>query len=110
MVAMQGNYFLGISDFFWSRRSYQTFGGGACVGIHMVAAPHSVVAVGKILHPAWLAFDRNDKVIPLPAALEPNRLIDTSQQHIFGRCGHWTQIEHHTQFCDLLSGFLARST
>jgi pimeloyl-ACP methyl ester carboxylesterase len=32
--------------------------------------------------------------------------LDNSQLHIFGRCGHWTQIEHAAEFCQLLRNFL----
>lgn len=34
--------------------------------------------------------------------------IVNAPPHIFGRCGHWTQIEHTDEFCDLVAGFLAR--
>ena len=33
--------------------------------------------------------------------------IDDAQAHIFGRCGHWTQIEHTEAFSRLVLDFLA---
>ncbi len=33
-------------------------------------------------------------------------LIDRSQLHVFGRCGHWTQIEHASRFARLVEDFL----
>jgi pimeloyl-ACP methyl ester carboxylesterase len=34
-------------------------------------------------------------------------LIDQSQLHVFGQCGHWTQIEHADEFNRMLTNFLA---
>jgi 2-hydroxymuconate-semialdehyde hydrolase len=44
---------------------------------------------------------REDKVIPKLFSL-----ITNSQLHLFGRCGHWTQIEHADRFNQLLINFL----
>ncbi|MCL2632169.1 MAG: 2-hydroxy-6-oxo-2,4-heptadienoate hydrolase, partial [Coriobacteriia bacterium] len=30
-----------------------------------------------------------------------------AQLHIFGQCGHWTQIEHTARFVQLVDNFLA---
>ena len=35
------------------------------------------------------------------------RLIERSELHVFGRCGHWTQIERAAEFNALLVRFLA---
>ncbi|NTV72401.1 MAG: alpha/beta fold hydrolase [Azonexaceae bacterium] len=50
---------------------------------------------------------RDDRVIPLSNSLTLNRWIDDSQLHVFGRCGHWVQIEHNRDFNQLVSNFLA---
>lgn len=39
---------------------------------------------------------RDDQVIPLENSYRLHALIDDSQLHVYGRCGHWTQIE----YCD----------
>ena len=49
---------------------------------------------------------RDDRVIPLDVSLRLAHLIDRSQLHVFGRCGHWTQIEHAEAFNRLVSDFL----
>lgn len=38
-----------------------------------------------------------------------NELIDQSQLHVFGQCGHWVQIEHADDFLQLVGNFLARA-
>ena len=35
--------------------------------------------------------------------------ISRSQLHVFGRCGHWTQIEHAGRFAQLVGNFLAEA-
>jgi 2-hydroxy-6-oxo-octa-2,4-dienoate hydrolase len=55
-----------------------------------------------------LVHGRDDKVIPLDTSLRLLRLIDRSQLHVFGRCGHWTQIERASDFVRLVDDFLSR--
>lgn len=50
---------------------------------------------------------RDDKIIPLETSLRLHQLIERSQLHVFGRCGHWTQIEHAARFNRLVGEFLA---
>ena len=52
---------------------------------------------------------RDDQVIPPDNALRLNHLISRSQLHLFGRCGHWVQIEHATRFNWLVGDFLAEN-
>ncbi len=35
--------------------------------------------------------------------------IDNAQLHVFGHCGHWTQIEHSERFTKLVSDFLTEA-
>ena len=49
---------------------------------------------------------RDDRIIPLSNAFRLLELIDDSQLHVFGRCGHWTQIEHAQEFNALVADFL----
>ena len=67
---------------------------------------HNEDAIRGIAQPTLLVHGRDDKVIPLSTSLTLMEWIDNSQLHIFGRCGHWTQIEHATEFCQLVSNFL----
>lgn len=49
---------------------------------------------------------REDKIIPLDNSLRLHHLIKRSQLHVFGGCGHWTQIEHGARFNRLVCDFL----
>lgn len=53
---------------------------------------------------------REDKVIPLQTSLTLSSWIPRSQLHVFGQCGHWTQIEHASRFARLVGDFLAEAT
>lgn len=46
-----------------------------------------------------------DRVIPVANSYRLLELIPNAQLHIFGKCGHWTQIERTAEFCDLLRDF-----
>lgn len=58
-------------------------------------------------HPTLVIHGRDDRVIPLSNSLQLLELIDHAQLHVFGRCGHWVQIEHTEEFNRLLVDFLA---
>lgn len=49
---------------------------------------------------------RDDEVIPLQASLDILNLMPNCQLHVFGRCGHWVQIEHADRFNRLVTDFL----
>lgn len=70
------------------------------------AMAHPEPAIRDIRHKTLLVHGRDDKVIPLETSLTLNRWIDDSQLHMFGRCGHWTQIEHAGPFNRLVADFL----
>ncbi len=63
--------------------------------------------IKDIKHSTLIVHGRDDKVIPLETSLKLLNLIVDSQLHIFGRCGHWTQIEHTDRFTQLVENFLA---
>jgi 2-hydroxymuconate-semialdehyde hydrolase len=58
-------------------------------------------------HETLIIHGRDDQVIPLETSLTLSRLIDRSQLHVFGRCGHWTQIEHSARFARLVTDFFS---
>lgn len=60
-------------------------------------------------HETLVLHGREDRVIPLANSLKLAELIPRSQLHVFGQCGHWTQIEHAARFAQLVSNFLAES-
>lgn len=63
--------------------------------------------IAQLPHETLIVHGRDDQVIPLDTSLRLLHLIDRSQLHVFGRCGHWTQIEHSAAFNRLLDEFLA---
>lgn len=58
--------------------------------------------------PTLVVHGRDDRVIPLAASLRLHELVDRSELHVFGRCGHWVQIEHADAFTRLVTDFLTR--
>lgn len=70
------------------------------------ALSHPESAIRAIGHKTLVIHGRDDRVIPLETSMTLNRWIDDSQLHVFGRCGHWTQIEHAAAFNRLVAGFL----
>jgi 2-hydroxymuconate-semialdehyde hydrolase len=60
-----------------------------------------------IQQPTLIIHGREDRVIPLEASLKIFSQIRDAQLHVFGRCGHWTQIEHTHRFVQLVENFLA---
>jgi 2-hydroxymuconate-semialdehyde hydrolase len=63
--------------------------------------------IRAIKHKTLIIHGRDDRVIPLSNSLTLNRWIEDSQLHVFGRCGHWVQIEHNLDFNHLVGHFLA---
>lgn len=72
------------------------------------ALTHPVEAVAGITAPTLIVHGREDQVIPLATSLRMLELIGDAQLHVFGRCGHWTQIEHADAFASLVRDFLGR--
>ncbi len=62
--------------------------------------------VRAIPHETLIIHGREDKIIPLSASYKLFELISKSQLHVFGQCGHWTQIEHAERFAKLVTDFL----
>lgn len=65
--------------------------------------------LGQIPHETLIVHGRDDQVIPLSNSVRLHELIERSELHVFGRCGHWTQIEWATEFNQLIVGFLGRA-
>ena len=60
-------------------------------------------------HETLVIHGRDDQVIPLSNSILLADWISRSQLHVFGRCGHWTQIEHAARFARLVGDFLAEA-
>lgn len=66
----------------------------------------SETALRALEHETLVVHGRDDQVIPLANSLRLLELISRAQLHVFGRCGHWVQIEHAARFNALVTGFL----
>lgn len=60
-------------------------------------------------HETLILHGREDQVIPLRNSMTLSEWIPRSQLHVFGQCGHWTQIEHAARFSQLVANFLAEA-
>ncbi|MEU6408203.1 alpha/beta fold hydrolase [Microbispora sp. NPDC046933] len=61
----------------------------------------------KIKAPTLLLWGRDDRTITLDGAQLMLKQIRDVQLHVFGRCGHWVQLERQREFEDLVTRFLA---
>ena len=60
-------------------------------------------------HEALIIHGREDPIIPLQASQTLAQWLTKSQLHVFGQCGHWTQIEHAERFARLVEDFLTEA-
>lgn len=60
-------------------------------------------------HETLVIHGREDQVIPLSNSITLAEWIPKVQLHVYGRCGHWTQIEHAARFARLVGDFLAEA-
>ncbi|KRB66219.1 alpha/beta fold hydrolase [Noviherbaspirillum sp. Root189] len=72
-----------------------------------LASPEA--SIGALPHQTLIIHGREDKVIPLASSYRLFELIAKSQLHVFGQCGHWTQIEHAARFNRLVGDFFAEA-
>jgi len=66
-------------------------------------------AIRALPHQTLVVHGREDQVIPLANSLTLASWIPRAQLHVFGQCGHWTQIEHAARFSKLVADFLAEA-
>lgn len=62
--------------------------------------------ISNIKNPVLIVHGREDQVIPVENAYKLINMLDNAQLHIFGHCGHWTQIEQSDKFAKLVNNFL----
>jgi 2-hydroxymuconate-semialdehyde hydrolase len=77
-------------------------------GVDGLASPES--AIRELPHQVMVVHGREDKVIPLASSYKLFDLIPRSQLHVFGECGHWTQIEHAARFNRLVGDFFSEQS
>ena len=74
---------------------------------HVEAMAQSEETLRALDRETLIVHGRDDRIIPLDSSIALHRLIPRSQLHVFGRCGHWTQIEQNDRFCRLIADFFA---
>lgn len=72
--------------------------------IEALASPEKDIA--RIQAPALIIHGREDRILPYSNSVRLFELIPAAQLHLFGQCGHWTQIEHSARFNKLVLDFL----
>lgn len=75
--------------------------------VDAMASPEA--AIRALPHETLVVHGREDQVIPVSNSLTLAQWIPQAQLHVFGQCGHWTQIEHAARFARLVENFLAEA-
>jgi 2-hydroxymuconate-semialdehyde hydrolase len=65
--------------------------------------------IRRLPHETLVVHGREDRIIPLQNSLTLAQWIPRSQLHVYGQCGHWTQIEHAARFARLVGDFVAEA-
>lgn len=73
-------------------------------GVDALASDETDIAV--LPHRTLIVHGREDRVIPKANGERLFALIRDAELHLFGRCGHWVQIEHTQRFNRLVGDFL----
>ena len=60
-----------------------------------------------IKHPTLIVHGREDRIIPPEYSYRLIDLLENAELHIFGKTGHWTQIERSDEFSNLVKNFIA---
>ncbi len=74
---------------------------------HLDAQIVSDEALSAMPNQTLILHGRDDSVVPFANSLHMFEVIPNAQLHGFGKCGHWTQIEHAQRFQTLVSSFLS---
>ena len=75
--------------------------------VDALASPQA--AIRALPHETLVIHGREDQVIPLATSQTLAQWIPNAQLHVYGHCGHWTQIEHSARFARLVGDFLAEA-
>jgi 2-hydroxymuconate-semialdehyde hydrolase len=62
--------------------------------------------IRRLPHKTLVVHGRDDRVVPPSNSFKLLELIPDAELHVFGRCGHWTQIEHAARFNKLVLDFV----
>ena len=62
--------------------------------------------LAKLPHQVLMVHGREDVIVPVACSIRFNEVVPNSELHIFGNCGHWTQIVMRDRFIELVTPFL----
>ncbi len=68
----------------------------------------SEAELSALTQPTLILHGREDVIVPLAISQRYHAIIRDSELHVFGHCGHWTQIEKKERFLELVVPFLKR--
>lgn len=68
--------------------------------------PDEVIATIK--QDTLIVHGREDEIIPVENSYRLINLFENAELHIFGKCGHWTQIEKSAEFAQLVLNFIGK--
>jgi 2-hydroxymuconate-semialdehyde hydrolase len=71
------------------------------------AVPVPVTALRRIQHPILLVHGRDDMVCSVESSYYLLSHLPNVQLHVYGKCGHWTQIENQESFNNLIQSYFA---
>lgn len=72
--------------------------------VDSLALPENSLRAAK--HSTLIIHGREDLVVPPSTSQRLFELLPVAQLHLFGQCGHWTQIEYAAEFNKLVADFL----
>jgi 2-hydroxymuconate-semialdehyde hydrolase len=73
---------------------------------HVEAMSIAEERIRQVQTPALVIHGREDRIIPMEVGVRIYRLLPRADMHIFGQCGHWTQIEKTADFNTQVIRFL----
>lgn len=74
-----------------------------------VAVPVPVTALKRIKNPILLVHGRDDMVCSVESSYYLLSHLPNVQLHVYGQCGHWTQIENKESFNHLIQNYFSSS-
>ncbi|WP_066252838.1 alpha/beta fold hydrolase [Neobacillus drentensis] len=73
------------------------------------AVPVPVTALKRIQNPILLVHGRDDMVCSVESSYYLLSHLQNVQLHVYGKCGHWTQIENQESFNNLIQNYFSSS-
>ncbi|HWS64219.1 MAG TPA: alpha/beta fold hydrolase [Steroidobacteraceae bacterium] len=74
----------------------------------LTALATAEASLQNLVHRAIIIHGREDAIVPVEVAYRLSALLKHSELHVFGECGHWTQIEKKDRFLAVVMPFLVQ--